>query len=346
MQENKFLELNDALHVLKKELGNQLKLLAEGSDQVAYEAYKAYLIDKTKKSPEQIVSDACSELEFLLSSITVHNDLCQYTQARKSYVSSVEALCILMKTLTGDELLSPDSFSTKKNELSDITVRLAQKGITLNWLLSHGLASEQDTVKLQQSSDITGISYRKIKNGIRIDAVDMSGGIVIPELIEGIPVVKIAARAFYKRKDITSVILPRRLIEIEDEAFSESGIVSIVIPDNVEKIGERAFYNCRQLESIKLSKELKSIKYKTFSGCAVLSTIKIPRNVASIGDYAFERCRKLKSIQLPDSVARFGSWIFSSKPIVYCNNNTRASRYVEENYMPSHKPYDMYDGEN
>ena len=54
MQENKFLELNNALHILKKELGNQLKLLAEGSDQVAYEAYKAYLIDKTKRTRNRL----------------------------------------------------------------------------------------------------------------------------------------------------------------------------------------------------------------------------------------------------------------------------------------------------
>lgn len=88
---------------------------------------------------------------------------------------------------------------------------------------------------------------------------------------------------------------------------------------------------------------LKSIKYKTFGGCSSLTQIRIPSNVGTIGNSAFERCRKLKKVQMPDSVIRFGYWIFDSKPTIYCNENTRASRYVAENYLPSHKPYALFE---
>lgn len=338
-------ELNISLCKLKEDLSKYVDQLTSNKSQIVSEAYKAYLIDKTKKNPEQIIMDACSELQFLINSIEIYDDLSRYIQIKNTYDASVKNICVLMKMLTGEQMFPIKRLEEKKFELDDISARLAQKGITSSWLLCHGLASKYEVKKLQQAGNISGISYRKIKNGMRIDAVEASGGIVIPEFIKGVPVVKISSKAFYKRKDITSVILPGHLNEIEKEAFSESGIISIVIPDNVETIGERAFYNCRQLESIKLPKNLRSIKCKTFSGCSSLTTLKIPLNVSFIGDWAFERCRKLKRIQIPDSVERFGYSIFSSKPTVYCNDSSRASRYVAEKYMPEHKPFDMYNEE-
>lgn len=342
---NDITELNNAIRLLKDNLSKYLHQLISSGEQSVSEAYKAYLIDTLKKSPEQVISDAFSDLQGLMNTIEVYDNLEKYIKAKKAYGPSVEAMCLLVKELSGEILLPPDKFESNKTEVNEATVLLAKNGITTEWLVSHGLATEQETAKIQQSKNVTGIKYKKIKNGIRIDSVEFGGGIVIPEFIEGLPVVKIAERAFYKRKDITSVILPRYLNEIGDEAFSESGIVSISIPNSVEKIGDRAFYNCRQVENIILPEGLKSIKYKTFGGCSALTSIRIPINVVALGDSAFERCRKLKRIQIPDSVARFGYWVFDSKPTIYCNENTRASRYVAENYLPSHKPYSLYDDE-
>ena len=338
-------ELNNAILVLKDKLSKYMNQLTAGGNQLARDAYKAYLVETTKMNPDQIISEACDQLQFLISSAALYDDLTQYIIAKKSYDPSVKSICILVKELTGEELLPSDLFDSNKMELNTISARLAQKGITPTWLVSHGLASEQETAKFQQSTNITGITYKKVKNGIRIDSVSAGGGIVIPEFIDGLPVVKIADKAFYKRKDISSIILPRYLNEIGEEAFSESSIVSMVVPDSVESIGKYAFNNCRKLESIILPERLKTIKYSTFGGCSALTAIRIPTNVASIGDKAFDRCGKLKRVQIPDSVTRFGYWVFSSKPTIYCSKDSRASRYVSENYMPQHKPYDMYDKE-
>lgn len=342
---NVITELNNTIHLLKNSLSNYLHQLFSTGEQSVSEAYKAYLIDTLKKAPEQVISDACADLQKLISTIEVYENLEKYIKAKNSYGSAVEAICLLVKELSGETLLPPERFESNKAEINEASVLLAKSGITTDWLVSHGLATEQETVKIQQSKNVTGIKYKKIKKGIKIDSVDLSGGIIISEFIEGLPVVKIAERAFYKRKDITSVILPRHLNEIGDEAFSESGIVSISIPDSVEKIGDRAFYNCRQVENIILPEGLKSIKYKTFGGCSLLTQIRIPSNVGTIGNSAFERCRKLKKVQIPDSVTRFGYWVFDSKPTIYCNENTRASRFVTENYLPPRKPYALFEKE-
>ena len=85
-------------------------------------------------------------------------------------------------------------------------------------------------------------------------------------------------------------------------AFAQSGIVSIVIPDSVTEIGEEAFYECKKMTNISLSKRLTSIKKYTFYGCENLSKIIIPGSVKSIGEYAFYNCRNIKSLIIPGSV--------------------------------------------
>lgn len=338
-------ELNNSIRMLQDNLSNYMKHLIADGDQLAIDAYKAYLVDKTQKSPEQIISGACSELLFLLNSAEIYDELTQYIQVKKSCGSSVESICLLIKELTGEILLPSETFDANRKKLSDLSALLTQKGITPTWLISHGLASEQETVRFQESAITTGITYKKLKNGIRIDAVESSGGIVIPDFIDGLPVVKISDKAFYKRKDISSIILPRHLTEIGEYAFSESSIVSIAIPDSVVTLERYAFNNCRKLQHIILPEGLKSIKYGTFGGCSALTSIKIPVNVTSIGDNAFERCGKLKKVQIPDSVTRFGYWAFSSKPTIYCNKDSRAARYATESYFPPCKPYELYDKE-
>lgn len=82
---------------------------------------------------------------------------------------------------------------------------------------------------------------------------------------------------------------------IDDEAFlSCKNLYSISIPKNVKTIGNRAFY-CAESEG--------SYIYYTSS----LSTISLPDGLISIGDYAFERCNFLKSITIPASVTLIGT---------------------------------------
>ena len=44
-------------------------------------------------------------------------------------------------------------------------------------------------------------------------------------------------------------IIPEGTTEIQVRAFENSDVRHVVIPDSVEKIGNRAFQNCESLES-------------------------------------------------------------------------------------------------
>ncbi len=80
--------------------------------------------------------------------------------------------------------------------------------------------------------------------------------------------------AFYKREDITKVI----------------------IPNCVTTIGRYAFYDCDSLTSVTIGDSLTSIGYSAFSGCSSLKSITIPDSVTSIKNDAFFNCRALTEI--------------------------------------------------
>lgn len=71
---------------------------------------------------------------------------------------------------------------------------------------------------------------------------------VIPDTVT-----KIGARAFAKCGKLQTVILPRNLIRIDDEAFCGTAIAEIVIPNSVEYIGRNAFADCDNLQIISLA---------------------------------------------------------------------------------------------
>lgn len=51
--------------------------------------------------------------------------------------------------------------------------------------------------------------------------------------------------------------IPNRVTAIGDEAFKENGnIIEVIIPDSVMRIGNRAFFGCKNLQKVKLGKGL------------------------------------------------------------------------------------------
>jgi hypothetical protein len=71
--------------------------------------------------------------------------------------------------------------------------------------------------------------------------------------------------------------------------FRES-ITKIVIPDNIKRIDNRAFYNCESLKEITIPNSVTSIGDEAFSWCISLTSITIPNSVKIIGNEAFHNC--------------------------------------------------------
>ena len=108
--------------------------------------------------------------------------------------------------------------------------------------------------------------------------------LILPENLE-----QIEQGAFANCISLKTVKMPKKhtLKFIEDSAFANTGLVSVVIPDGVEVIGECAFADCEYLESVV-----------------------IPPSVKKIERGAFSRCRKLKSVSGIETVSEFGTDVF------------------------------------
>ena len=131
-----------------------------------------------------------------------------------------------------------------------------------------------------------GIQYElnEAQDGyIVTDSLTIETDIIIPELYNNLPVREIGPAAF-RYDTLDSITLPRSLRKIDDEAFlglvdAGSGLLtSIVVPEGVEEIGDKAFYYCPSLREIKLPKTLKKIGEKAFRLNANLSKISLENN--------------------------------------------------------------------
>ena len=94
------------------------------------------------------------------------------------------------------------------------------------------------------------------------------------------------------------------------EAFANSNIVSVNIPDSVTTIKGGAFAGCGRLVKVNISDSVTSIGDSAFGSCRMLTSITIPDSITSIGKYAFNGCSGLTGITIPNSVTSIGSGAF------------------------------------
>ena len=87
-------------------------------------------------------------------------------------------------------------------------------------------------------------------------------------------------------------------------------VKDLVIPDDVTKIGQRAFSGCSSLSSVTIPNSVTSIGDSAFSDCSSLTSIEIPNSVASIGEFAFYNCSRLSSVSIGNSVTSIGDAAF------------------------------------
>ena len=141
---------------------------------------------------------------------------------------------------------------------------------------------------------------------------DISGQIVIPETLGGVPVTQIGDYAFYDCSSLTEVVIPEGITSIGNAAFAGcSALTEVVIPEGVTSIGYEAFSGCSALESVVIPEGVTSIGDKTFYDCSSLTKVVIPESVTEIGEWAFSDCSALTEVVIPEGVTEIGKAAFS-----------------------------------
>jgi len=115
-----------------------------------------------------------------------------------------------------------------------------------------------------------GVIFSKLNAMLVMCPPGRTGAYYVPDTVE-----TIERYAFRKCSKLTSIILPPSVKIINDDAFQNSGIITVTLPASLSSIGNGAF-----------------------TMCSKLTTVNIPASVSFIGDAAFRFCDNLTSISV------------------------------------------------
>ena len=106
-----------------------------------------------------------------------------------------------------------------------------------------------------------------------------------------------------------------------------------VIPDNVKKIGDYAFYKCTEITDIEIPSSVTSIGARVFEGCTKLTSVIIPDSVTEVGSRTFTYCENLKLVYIPESVTKigYGMLIGSNDAKIITPKGSFAEEYAMKN---------------
>lgn len=124
-------------------------------------------------------------------------------------------------------------------------------------------------------------------------------------------VTKIGKSAFYKCSSLEKINIPDTVKAIESEAFGDTGLVSVDLPDLLGSIGEYAFSDCTALTAIGIPGGVTALGSGAFSGCTNLREILFAGNTALPAN-VFRECVNLDSVYLPEYMTQIDRNAFGS----------------------------------
>ena len=144
-------------------------------------------------------------------------------------------------------------------------------------------------------------------------------------------------RALARRRDISKVILPKILREIEPGTFQGSSITCIAIPEGVVLVPFRTFSSCDKLRTVKLPNTILDIRTEAFWLSGIVD-VYIPDSVQVIGYMAFGDCDSLHTVSLPETVVIspgcFGRSITIPTPLhIYIRINCNRYGYTNSGWV-------------
>ena len=179
--------------------------------------------------------------------------------------------------------------------------------------------------RIRIPSTVSVIGMRTFKECTKLDKVELSEGLI-----------EIRDSAFYDC-GLKSINFPSTVKTICGWAFAHVPLKNLSLPDNIESIGDRAFWNwneaftaarlppliatisgfmCRSrgLLSIEVSESIERIDNLAFESCGMLRNLALPSN-AEIGFDAFKDCLDLKKLGSERNIINLLKQRFDNLPI-------------------------------
>lgn len=160
----------------------------------------------------------------------------------------------------------------------------------------------------------TGLKKVTLKNGVRSIGEDAFRDCSSLEsvIFENTVLEKISDGAFWGCSALSSIALPDSVTEIERNAFFETGLRNIQLPEKLTLIGGGAFCNCKNLKQVQLPPQLKELGEGAFFNCENLTQIQLLAQLNKLGTDAFRNCTSLDKIDIPAGLTQI-------EPDTFCN---------------------------
>lgn len=136
--------------------------------------------------------------------------------------------------------------------------------------------------------------------------------LVQASIADGSSLTEIPSYTFSGCAALASFAFPSFIQSVERGAFAESGLTSVFIPTTLTYLGQRAFADCSDLQSVEFEEghKMLSLSNYLFQNCTELSSVVLPQAVRTVGEYVFSGCAALASISFPGSVRTLGGFAF------------------------------------
>ena len=143
--------------------------------------------------------------------------------------------------------------------------------------------------------------------------------IIVPDTIDGYPVVAIGNEAFRGNKYLTAILIPDCITSIGDYAFADTNLDSLVLPDKLNKLGRRILSGNKGITEIAIPKTLKSVSSAYLYGMdgdgpfteSNIQRATIETGMTDVPEHLFQRNSTLISVEIPDTVVKIGGYAFA-----------------------------------
>ena len=148
---------------------------------------------------------------------------------------------------------------------------------------------------------------------------------------------------------------------VSDSYSNDEEIYKVIVPENIVRLGERAFYACTNLNQIKLHDKIQRIGKRAFEKTelyedvdnwsdgvlyigdvlikadpdVISGTYQVKAGTRLIADGAFEGCENLASIELPDTVEYVGADAFTGTSLMDNKENWSNNALIIEHTLIS-----------
>ena len=157
-----------------------------------------------------------------------------------------------------------------------------------------------------ENTAITGVKLNSglttIGNAAFKGCTSLNGTVTIPGTVKARN--NFGTESFAGCTALDTVIIENGVTAVNNNAFENSGVSSVTIPNTVGYIYNSAFAGCTSLNSVTLNEGLITIYGNAFNGCSVLSNITIPRSVININSGAFSGTN-ISNVKFADTNAKW-----------------------------------------